>query len=163
MNEIVNNALINFLNFLNNSIVNFKEIKFVVKNSDIFEELINDFYQANWEILVESVICSPGKEFLEIYGEGADCNSDSSRVSFPQKVATHQIVCREISSNFVKDIYTDGFIDLTLYKFNSFCSLIKELDDLDNYDAIILEHLIEDKYVKIKLDDISFIKVNVPN
>lgn len=44
------------------------------------ESSINDWIQANWEILVERKIL-PINEFLDIYGEGADFNSKSSRIT----------------------------------------------------------------------------------
>lgn len=55
------------------------------------DDLLNDWLQSNWELLVESCVCLPGKEFLEIYGEGADCNSPSSRVWLPNVLPTHKI------------------------------------------------------------------------
>ncbi|MCA9680303.1 MAG: hypothetical protein KC464_35065, partial [Myxococcales bacterium] len=32
-----------------------------------------DWAQANWEMIVEGVL-PPGEDFLEVYGDGADCN-----------------------------------------------------------------------------------------
>lgn len=52
-----------------------------------------DWLQANWESVVEAAIASERNIFLEVYGEGADCNGASSRVCFPSALATHQIVC----------------------------------------------------------------------
>jgi hypothetical protein len=53
---------------------------------------INDWLQANWEMLVEGVL--PRGTYLEVYGEGADVNSGSSRVSAPDAHATAAIVVR---------------------------------------------------------------------
>ena len=157
MSEIVNNSLINFLNFLNSSYVNFKEVKLMVNNPDLAEELINDFYQANWEIFVEAIICKSGKEFLEVYGEGADCNKNSSRVSFTNKDATHKIICKTKEGNLLFDINTKEKIELDLFKFNSFISL----NNNDLYDGILLEHINKDEYSIIDTFDIEFIKVPV--
>lgn len=67
--------------------------------SRIDDELIDDWLQSNWEILVESQVCKPGTEFLEVYGEGADCNASSSRVWLPDALPTHRIlVCLEKDS-----------------------------------------------------------------
>ncbi len=44
---------------------------------------INDWYQSNWEILVENPLMNRGivKSVIDVYGDGADCNGSSSRVS----------------------------------------------------------------------------------
>jgi len=77
----VNTAVINFHKFLINSY----EILKNIESNEMFEEIQNDFYQTNWELLVESIVCTSGKEYLSEYGQGADCNPQSSRVSFPDK------------------------------------------------------------------------------
>jgi hypothetical protein len=56
------------------------------------ESLLQDWSQANWEMIVEAAL--PPGTFLEVYGEGADCNGASSRVYRPDAVATHVVVCR---------------------------------------------------------------------
>lgn len=53
---------------------------------------LRDWLQANWEMIVEGGL-SPGV-FLEVYGDGADCNERSSRVYRPDVMATHAVVCR---------------------------------------------------------------------
>lgn len=49
------------------------------------EDLLSDWLQANWEVIIESRLqeakCISG--LLDIYGPGADCNRSSSRVSLP--------------------------------------------------------------------------------
>jgi hypothetical protein len=162
MNSIVNSIILNYLKFLNNTTNNIIESVQKINGNISIEEIRNDFFQANWEILVESIICIPGKEYLEVYGEGADCNENSSRVSFPHKMATHYISCSQNSSNFVEDIYTGNLIDLSLYKFNSFSSIVHKANGIESsYDSIMLEHLTKDYYANIKLDDITFIKIKV--
>lgn len=55
---------------------------------------VQDWQQANWEMFVEGALPGGGV-FLEVYGEGADCNDGSSRVYRPAARATHAVVCRE--------------------------------------------------------------------
>ena len=55
------------------------------------DNFVQDWLQANWEAVVEAGV-GPGV-FLEIYGEGADCNDRSSRVFRPEAAATHAVVC----------------------------------------------------------------------
>lgn len=54
------------------------------------ENLLDDWKQANWEILVEAVLVN-SREFLEVYGDGADCNGSSSRVWKPTALNTHAV------------------------------------------------------------------------
>jgi hypothetical protein len=76
-------------------------------------EFMSDWMQANWEILVEA----PCKEllgfdvFLEPYGEGADCNTQSSRVYSPEAVATHRILCTPRKGNRIDDLLTKDSIN----------------------------------------------------
>ena len=51
-----------------------------------------DWAQANWEMIVEGVL-PPGEDFLEVYGDGADCNGDSARVCRPEARPTRAVVC----------------------------------------------------------------------
>lgn len=51
---------------------------------------INDFIQGNWELLIETSF----DIFLPSFGEGADINGISSRVSNPDKEPTHYITCK---------------------------------------------------------------------
>ena len=53
----VNTAVINFHKFLINSY----EILKNIENNEKFEEIQRDFYQTNWELLVESIVCISGK------------------------------------------------------------------------------------------------------
>ena len=155
--ELLNKVIINFYNFLNMSNIIFKEIRSLTRNTSFVEELNNDFCQTNWEILVESVICLSGKEFLDIYGEGAECNKNSSRVSFYKKKATHKIICKGKTQKLHCDKYTNNMIELDLYKFNSFASL----NNNNFYDVILLEHLFKDEYAIIDFFEIEFIKVPI--
>mgnify|MGYP000073187604 FL=1 len=46
--------------------------------------------QANWELLVERKIL-PLNEYLEVYGDGADFNGISSRITDINIAATHYL------------------------------------------------------------------------
>ena len=92
----VNTAVTNFHKFLINSY----EILKNIESNEMFEEIQNDFYQTNWELLVESIVCTSGKEYLSEYGQGADCNPQSSRVSFPDKKANTKIICKKIKPKY---------------------------------------------------------------
>lgn len=117
----VNKIVLSFQNFLESC---FEIVeKNIESSSDDTEqeEILNDFLQANWELLVESIICESGKEFLAVYGDGADCNGASSRVCFPQKIATHKIECMG-NSDMIIDRLSGKKIKPQEYAFHSFIS-----------------------------------------
>src|SRR5262245_26326814 len=56
-----------------------------------YESFVDDWLQANWEMLVERAL--PPGVYLEIYADGADCNDRSSRVLSPSAEATSEVMC----------------------------------------------------------------------
>lgn len=70
----------------------------------------DDWLQANWELIVERQLMSSDM-YLEVYGDGADCNGASSRVLFPEKIATHIINLNSNHENEVYDILGERYID----------------------------------------------------
>ena len=63
-------------------------------------EPIGDWYQTNWEILVEYRIIQLGlvDGIIDIYADGADCNNGSSRVFLPDLIAKESI---RINNEFI--------------------------------------------------------------
>ena len=57
-----------------------------VINGEDQNDSVLDWYQTNWEILVEYRMQSLGliDGRIDVYGDGADCNGDSSRVFLPE-------------------------------------------------------------------------------
>ncbi len=69
-------------------------------------ELLDDWLQSMWEMIVEASLSRGGATiFLEVYGEGADCNPRSSRVYRPDALPTSAIHC--FPSN-VSSLITDA-------------------------------------------------------
>lgn len=80
---------------------------------DARESLFPDWCQAMWEMLVEVAATENGTPvFLEVYGEGADCNPRSSRVYLPDALPTASIRCVPRSGRTVVDVLTGDPIDL---------------------------------------------------
>jgi hypothetical protein len=80
------------------------------------DEILADWAQANWELLVETYckeVAGESKVFLEPYGEGAECNSPSSRVWLPNATPTHRVVCRPVSGENMHDILTGSEVEAT--------------------------------------------------
>lgn len=86
-----------FARFLNAA---WNEVQAASKNSP-YEDFVPNWLQASWEMLVESAL-SPGV-YLEVYGEGADCNGRSSRAFRPEFLPTNAIVCHPRAGAEVRD------------------------------------------------------------
>lgn len=67
-------------------------------------ELMGDWAQASWEAVVEGALSSelPGIR-LVVYGDGADVHPKSSRFSFENDSATHEVRCVPIAANGATD------------------------------------------------------------
>lgn len=63
------------------------------------EEWLNDWKQANWELIVEGGLRSTSLFALLPYGEGADFNGGSSRILRPEAVSTHAVRARPIAGS----------------------------------------------------------------
>ena len=147
----VNESIIKFRNFL---LIGWEAISFYQNFWNEKEEIINDFLQANWEILVENSLCSEN-EFLEVYGYGADCNGASSRVCYPNKIPTHRIICNPINNKPVRDVITNTFKIITGMSFDGFLSSDgKSYHIQPPIDHILLN--ISEETILVELNNISF-------
>lgn len=91
----INNEIIAFADYLNKS---FKEVfdvsqKIEIERKNIFlaDKIENGYLQFIWEIIVESLVCN-NEEFIEPYGDGADFDEMSSRVTYPMRVANRKVI-----------------------------------------------------------------------
>lgn len=88
---------------LEQALINFREFLLLnheFSSSVLLEQLLADWLQANWEIIVEGTLHGSGlvDSVIDIYGDGADCNGVSSRVSMPNLFPTHSI---HVEPNFI--------------------------------------------------------------
>lgn len=134
-NELLNSCIDNFISMLNLNfdLVNksYKAHKVECEKSDSFLVPFSDFFddwaQANWELLVERVVCAPN-ESLVIYGSGSDYEAAAhSRVFFQKAQATHEIVC---NSSRAIDWISEKEIDLSKFEFEDFVSVSGEWFDV---------------------------------
>jgi hypothetical protein len=72
---------------------------------------INDWLQSNWELLVELKVLGLG-EYLEIYGEGADLNGSSSRVTDINALATFKIKVGAVNPENTLDFLNNQYVKL---------------------------------------------------
>jgi hypothetical protein len=109
----VTNQILVFVKFLN---LNYKLINNQLQTNEHLDEyeievLLNNWFQFNWEILVERSICSD-EEFIEYYNEGADVFDESYRITHQNVEPTHKIICKSISKNPLIDVLSGKVIDL---------------------------------------------------
>jgi hypothetical protein len=113
----VNNEIKLFVKFLNDSWGNVSELFQEEDNSGNR----NDWMQSNWEQLVEFPLERKiGKRVrLEIYGEGAEANGESSRVLYPNDQPNYSIKFK--LKNKAKDILNEReIISDEYYEIDSF-------------------------------------------
>ncbi|SEA67499.1 hypothetical protein SAMN05192529_14412 [Arachidicoccus rhizosphaerae] len=101
----IDKAIRIFSDFLNNSWIIVSQL---LLNRDYTsnEDSINDWLQANWELLVERKVLKVN-EYLEVYGEGADYNGSSSRIVDPEALPNFKVVIKSRSGNKILDILND--------------------------------------------------------
>jgi hypothetical protein len=126
------------------------------------DELMSDWAQANWELLVETPfreLVGFGSAFLEPYGEGADCNQASSRVWNPDALLTHRIICRPRDGASIRDLLANAPVDVTASPvvFDHFAARAKDgwYEQAPPFDCVLGYH--NDREVLISLDQVSFV------
>lgn len=73
-----------------------------LSKSDPTGSLKVDWLQANWELIVEGLL-PDASIVLEPYGDGADCNGESSRVLYPDRIPNHRLVCTSLNGHMLYD------------------------------------------------------------
>ncbi len=150
----VNRAIKNYRTFLLSSWDAF--MLFVASypnDATAIEELMNDWLQSKWEILVEFLICE-FDESLEVYGNGADCNGASSRVCYPDKISTHKIICKPHQEK-VTDLLTGSSLQLTDARFDMFVAWKDNFYSIcPPFDYVLLSD--NNQTVIVDLNDVDF-------
>ena len=128
-NDLLNSCIDDFIKYLNTNfelvLKSYNSHKSEADKNEIntvtFDEYFDDWAQANWELLVERVVCSYN-ESLIIYGSGSDYEAAAhSRVFFHDFSPTHQLICK---SNCAIDWITKKEVDLSQFDFESFVSKV---------------------------------------
>lgn len=130
-------ALETFRRFLDAS---WPQVEIVIGSIMDPESWLGDWCQANWELLVEAQLCSTPREILEIYGDGADCNSPSSRVWLPAAKATHVVRCQARGRTSLEDLIKQEEIPLDKCVFHKFVRFVNgKHGDGSPFDHVLLE------------------------
>lgn len=148
-------AIRDFATFLNASFSSVYNL-LIGRSYTTDESSINDWLQANWEILIEFKILNVG-EYMEIYGEGADFNGGSSRITTPDALPTHKIIVQAKPNKSALDFLNDeilseinaDFSKLTGFKDGFYC-----VDGEFNY--VLVTDNISKKERVFLIDEISF-------
>ena len=124
---------------------------------DTSGSLNEDWLQANWELLVEGLL-DKGDLVLEVYGDGADCNGESSRVLYPNWLPTHKIICMSTDNNQVYDILNKRQLDTSQNEivFDRFVSIGRDgwYYEIPPFDKVLAEYAGE--YVVLDFSNTAF-------
>lgn len=85
------------------------------------EDSLNDWLQANWELLVERKILNIG-EYLEIYGDGADFYGASSRITDKEAIPNFQVIVKPLNMSNIYDVLNNESVELIDCIFDKFVS-----------------------------------------
>ena len=106
----LNTAIKSFAQFINKS---WDTILPLLENRSYTsdESSIYDWLQANWEILVERKVLAIN-QYLDVYGQGADFNGSSSRITVPNAMPNFSIKIKGGSDSKVYDLLNDEKVSL---------------------------------------------------
>jgi len=86
----VDRAVVTFLQILRSGWEGVATLAKTTKQ-EVVAEMLSDWAQSNWEMVVEAAISTPAMVFLDPYGDGAEANGASSRIWMPEAKPTHAI------------------------------------------------------------------------
>lgn len=124
-------------------------------------ELVSDWAQANWEILVEAPLremVGSRAAFLDPYSDGAECNGKSSRVWEPEALPTHRIVCLPRPGAALLDLLTNRVVEVSgsplIFDHFAIHSEQGWHEEAAPFDCALAYH--DDQEILLRLDQISF-------
>ena len=148
----INELMGNYVRFLNDSL---PATKILVSHLVESEEVLYDWLQASWEMIIESALFYGSKRYLPIYGRGADLGIDSSsRVSNSKSLPTDKIRC--VSTELVYDHLSQQKVDIKQFEFEEFVSWDGQWYSIDNTLDCILLNADGEEYV-VAIDSVTFI------
>lgn len=151
----IDNAVRVFANFLNCSweIVNQLLIDREYTSN---EDSVNDWLQSNWEFLVERKVLNIN-DYLEIYGDGADFNGASGRITDPNSVANFKVIVISKGNEPVYDLLNKEEVTLSNTEFDKLIGFKNDFYVLEpNFNFILLSDKRTGLERVVKMDDIEF-------
>lgn len=153
---IVDEVLFEFLGFLN---ISWAAVDDLSKKFRRQEEFIDDWLQANWEILVESVLLE-GAGYLDVYGDGAEMNDPSSRILKPEKLPTHRIGCQRKNQANPRNLANNEQVDPSRWAFWGFVHWDGRVYKKEpEFNAVLLEGA--DEVAIVRVEDLKFVVLPV--
>jgi len=154
INENLDKAIRIFAEFLNNTWNTVMPL-LIERYYTTDESSVSDWLQANWEILVERKIIKLNF-YLEVYGEGADFNGTSSRITDQNALPNFSVKINQSSQDKIFDFLNEKFV----YISNSdFIHLVSFKDGFYHKEPIFNFVLLEDeKGIErvVQINDIKF-------
>lgn len=149
---IINNVLEDYVSLLCSYWSRVKNLE----NLDATESFKDDWLQANWELIVERQL-GDANLYLEVYGDGADCNGASSRVLFPNKQATHNIILKSNNEDKIYDFLGEVYIDDRIEKivFQRFVTIKEDGWYYEEPSFDMVEALYKDETIIVKFSAVN--------
>ncbi len=144
-----------FANFINNT---WDTVMPLIKSRDYTsdESSISDWLQSNWEILVERKILKTN-QFLEVYGDGADFNGASSRITDINALPNFSVQINQSSSKEVFDLLNEEYVLISNADFIELVSFDKGFyHKIPKFDNVLIEDNTGTERV-VSIDDINFV------
>ena len=125
------------------------------------ESSIADWLQSNWEILVERKVLKLN-EYLDVYGEGADFNGASSRITDASALPNYAIKVNSRFGKKIPDLLNDeqvlitdsDFLELVSFK-DGFYQKEPQFEFVLLEDDIGVERVVPIEEVKFELQEIK--------
>jgi len=149
------NAIRIFSEFLNSTWTIVNQL-LIDRNYTSNEDSINDWLQSNWEFLVERKILKLN-DYLEVYGDGADFNGASSRITDPNAVANFKIKAIPKNNKPVYDVLNEEEITLVNTSFNKLIGFTNGFYIMEpEFNFVLLNDKNTSTERVVRLNDIEF-------
>ncbi|WP_199141765.1 hypothetical protein [Pedobacter sp. ASV12] len=102
---LIDKAIKTFATFMDNSWAEVSEL-LVDRDYTSNESAMNDWLQSNWELLIKRKVLKINN-YLEVYGDGADFNGSSSRITDPNSLANFRIKAIPKTGNSIFDVLNE--------------------------------------------------------
>ncbi len=149
------NAIRIFSHFLNSSWTIVNQL-LIDRDYTSNEDVLNDWLQSNWELLVERKILKLN-DYLEVYGDGADFNGASSRITDPNAVANFKINVISKNNKPVHDVLNDEEVALVNTDFNKLIGFKNSFYVMEpDFNFVLLDDKNTNTERVVRLNDIKF-------
>lgn len=151
----IDNIIIRFSKFLDAS-WDIVYVLLINRSYTTDESSVNDWLQANWEFLVERKLLEIN-QFLEPYGDEADFNGSSSRITDVNSLPTHYILVKGKENKKIQDLLNNQIVNCNELVFDKLVGFEKGFYE---FKAPFKYVLVYDQIINIErvfnLNDVTF-------